>query len=46
MLCTVAISLICQDWGVVISLASIGIIPAGAFVLGGRAKRMARRAAL
>jgi len=33
-------------WGVVISLASIGLIPAGAFVLGRRAKRRARRASL
>ena len=32
--------------GVVISLASIGIIPAGAFVLGIRAKKKARRASL
>jgi len=31
-------------WGVVISLASIGLIPAGAFVLGKRAKSRARRA--
>jgi hypothetical protein len=31
---------------VVISLASIGIIPAGAFVLGIRAKKKARRASL
>ena len=33
-------------WGVVISLASIGLIPAGAFVLGKRAKSRARRASL
>jgi hypothetical protein len=33
-------------WGVVISLASIGIIPACAFVLGIRAKKKARRASL
>ena len=33
-------------WGVVISLVSIGIIPAGACILGRRAKRRARRASL
>lgn len=33
-------------WGVVISLASIGLIPAGACLLGRRAKRRARRASL
>ena len=33
-------------WGVVISLASIGLILAGAFVLDRRAKRKARRASL
>ena len=33
-------------WGVVISLASIGLIPTGAFVLGRRVKRRARRASL
>ena len=33
-------------WGVVISLTSIGLIPAGACVLGRRAKRRARRASL
>ena len=31
-------------WGAIISLASIGIIPAGACILGRRAKRKARRA--
>jgi hypothetical protein len=33
-------------WGVVISLASIGLIPASAIILGRRAKRRARRASL
>ena len=33
-------------WGVVISLASIGLIPAGACILGRRAKRRVRRASL
>jgi uncharacterized membrane protein YfhO len=33
-------------WGVVISLASIGLILPGAIILGGRAKRRARRASL